>query len=124
MLISCICLYLIKEEVFESQIHMNVVRNRFKTFLKHKTARLSILSLICILFCEFLMYFFVFVCILLLFYLELLSIDNQYIHVCITVILTKSRQITHFKSPKWIFSTKSHFLYYMFCTKIRKIAIF
>ena len=53
---------------FESQNHMNVVTNRFKTFLKQKTARLSILSfvfycfanLLCISLFLQLMYFIVF----------------------------------------------------------------
>ena len=72
MLILCICLYfllyLINQKFFEPQNHMNFVSNRFRTFLKQKTARFSILSFVfywfanflCISLCLQLMYFIVF----------------------------------------------------------------
>ena len=58
----------LKYVVFESQNHMNIVTNRFKTVLKQKTVRLSILSFVFYCFVNFLcislflrlMYFIVF----------------------------------------------------------------
>ena len=63
-----IFLIIFNKIAFESQNHMNIVTNRFKTFLKQKTGRLLILSvvfycfvnLLCISLFLRLMYFIVF----------------------------------------------------------------